>query len=115
MTRSLRCIGERAIEKGLFEEVVFKLKSEGTGPVVSGGKHRGKGNSICKSKPYHAELEDKLPGRVRQEHKALNLHLGGQGQVPGAEVQDGGRDHSSLELQVHVGVAFGQLGAERGD
>lgn len=71
-----------------------------------GGKHTGKRNSIYKSKSYHAKLEDELPGRVRQEHKALNLHLGGQGQVPRAEVQDGGRDHSSLEFQVHVGVAF---------
>lgn len=72
-----------------------------------GRKHLGRRNRARKCKPYHAELKDRLLDGAGQEHKGLDLHVGGQGQIPGAEVQHGGRGHSSLELQVHVGVAFG--------
>lgn len=70
--------------------------------------HTRKRNSICKGfETYHTKPEDRLPARAGQEHKGLNLHLGGQGQIPRAEVQEWGRDHCSLELHLHVGVLSG--------
>lgn len=78
-----------------------------------GRKARREGNSICKgSEPYHIKLEDRLLDRIRQEHKALNLYLKGHGQIPWTQFQEWGRDHSSSELQVHLGVQPGYLGTE---
>lgn len=73
-----------------------------------GAKDTGKENRMGKGfEPYHTKPEDRLLDGAWQEHKGLNLHLGGQGQIPRAEVQEWGRDHCSLELQVHVGVLSG--------